>query len=61
MKSFQSDLKPLIDSRIRTLEDIKKSKADNYKILKNIERAEQKKKDIAAEVTRINDMLGDIR
>ena len=60
-KSFRSDLNTLIDSRTRTLEAIKKSKADNDEILENIERAEQKKKVIAAEVARINDMLGDIQ
>ncbi len=60
-KSFQSALKTLINSRIKALEEIKKSKAENDEILKNIKRARQKKKDIATEVTRINDMLGDIR
>ena len=60
-KSFQSALKLLIDSRARTLEEIEKSKADNEEILENIKKAGQKKKVIAAEVARINDMLGDIR
>ena len=59
-KSFQSDLKTMIDSRREILEEIKKSKAENDEILENIEREEQKKKDIEAEVTRIDDMLGDI-
>lgn len=60
-RSFQSDLKTLIDSRTRVLEDIKKSKAENAQILANIAATKQKKKDIATEVTQINDMLGDIR
>ena len=60
-KSFKSDLKTLIDSRTRTLEDIRKSKAENAQILANIVATKQKKKDIAPEVTRIDDMLGDIR
>ena len=60
-KSFQSDLKTLIDSRTRVLEDIKKSKAENAQILANIAATKQKKKDIATEVTQINDILGDIR
>lgn len=60
-KSFRSALKTLIASRKRTLEKIKKSKADNAEILENIKRAEQKKKVIAAEVARIDDMSGDIR
>ena len=60
-KSFRSDLKVLIDSRTGTLEDIKKSKAKNAQILADIAETKQKKKVIAAEVTRINDMLGDIR
>ena len=60
-KSFRSDLKTLIDSRTRTLEDIKKRKTTNEEILADIATAEQKKKDIAAEVIRIIDMLGDIR
>lgn len=60
-KSFKSALKTLIASRTRTLEEIKKSKAENDEILENIKGARQKKKDIAAEVIQINDMLGDIR
>ena len=60
-KSFKSALKTLIDSRKRMLEDIKKSKAENDEILENIKGAERKKKDIAAQATRINDMLGDIQ
>lgn len=60
-KSFQSDLNTLIDLRREALEEIQKSKAENDEILKNIKRAGQKKKVIATEVTRINDMLGDIR
>ena len=60
-KSFQSGLKLLIDSRKRTLEEIKKSKAENDEILENIKRAERKKKDITTRLTRINDMLGDIQ
>ncbi len=60
-KSFKSDLKTLIDSRTRTLEDIRKSKAENAQILANIAATKQKKKVIATEVTRIDDMLGDIR
>ena len=61
VRSFQPDLNTLIDSRTRTLEEIKKSKAENDEILKNIERAERKKKDIATQATQINDMLGDIQ
>ena len=60
-KSFRSDLKTLIDSRTRTLEDIKKSKAENAQILANIAATKQKKKTSWLEITRINDMLGDIR
>ena len=60
-KSFQSDLNTLIASRKRTLEEIKKSKAENDEILENIKGARQKKKDIAAQVSRINNILGDIR
>ena len=60
-KSFQSDLKALVNSRTRMLEDIKKSKAENAQILANIAATKQKKKVIATEVTQINNMLGDIR
>ena len=61
VNSLRSDLNTLIDSSTRTLEEIKKSKAENDEILENIRRAEQKKKVIAAEVARINDVLGNIR
>ncbi len=60
-KSFRSDLKTLIASRTRTLKDIEKSKAENAQILADIAVTKQKEEDIATEVTRINDMLGDIR
>ena len=43
-KSFRADLNILIDSRREALEEIKKSKAENNEILKNIKGAEQKKK-----------------
>ncbi len=60
-KSFRSDLDTLIDLRIKALEEIKKSEAENDEIWGNIKRTRQKKKDIATEAARINDMLGDLR
>ncbi len=58
---FQPSLKLLIDSRNKELEDIKTSQATNEEILANIDAAEQKKKDIAAQVAWITDMLGDLQ
>ena len=60
-KEFQSSLRSLIESRNKELEDIKMRRATNEEILTDIATAEQKKKDIAAQMTRISDMLGDLR
>ena len=65
IENFKTDCQPslnlLIDSRNKELEDIKMSQATNEEILADIDAAEQKKKDIAAQVTRISDMLGDLQ
>ncbi len=58
---FQSSLKLLIDSCNKELEDMKTSQATNEEILTDIATTERKKKDIAAQVTWISDMLGDLQ
>ena len=58
---FQPSLKALINSRKKELEDIKVRQATNEEILADIATAEQKKKDIAAQVTRISDILGNFQ
>ena len=58
---FRPSLKRLIDSHNKELEDIKTREATNDEILADIATAERKKKDIAAQITRISDMLGDLR
>ena len=57
----RSSLKSLIASRNKELEKIKTDQATNEELLADIATAEQKKKVIATEVTRINDMLGDLQ
>ena len=59
--NFQSSLKSLIASRKKELEKIKTDQATNEELLAGIAAAEQKKKDIAAEVTWLSDMLGDLQ
>ena len=59
--NFRSSLKSLIASRNKELEKIKTDQATNEELLADIAAAEQKKKVIATEVTRINDMLGDLQ
>ena len=58
---FQSSLKILIESRNKELESIKTRRATNEEIMADIATAEQKKKDIETQMTRISDMLGDLR
>lgn len=60
-KNFRSSLKSLIASRNKELEKIKTDQGTNEELLADIAAAEQKKKDIAAEVSRLSDMLGDLQ
>ena len=59
--NFRSSLKSLIASRNKELEKIKTDQATNEELLADIAAAEQKKKDITAEVSRLSDMLGDLQ
>ena len=60
-KEFHSSLKDLIESRNNALESIKTRRATNKEILADIARKERKKKEIATQVTRIFDMVGDLQ
>ena len=58
---FKSSLDHLIGSRHKELEDIKMREDTNEEIRADIAAAQKKKKVIAAQVTRITDMLEDLR
>ena len=54
---FRWALETRIKARNKELEDIKTEKENNEEILKKIEEAKQKKKDIVAELARVSDLL----
>ncbi len=60
-KRFRDELNILIDTRSKTLEEIKKSQAKNNEILEKIKKIGAERKVREDEVERIDDILGDIR
>ena len=60
-KSFRRDLESLILSRQRALEDLRVRKSTNDEILMEIEEATRKKKAVATERNRVDEMLEDLR
>lgn len=59
--AFKASIEKLLASRRAALEEIKTRKSANDEILREIASAEQKKKDISAQVGLINEMLEDLR
>ena len=60
-KSFLRAMESLIASRTRELEDLRVRKSTNDEILKEIEEATSKKKAVASELSRVDEMLEDLR